>query len=72
MATGEMHKERRPHEAKTEPAIVQDAVRNLNSMQVKIAKRELTVLGDEKSALIAEIDQWNQDLADRIKEIILP
>lgn len=71
LTTGELHKERRIHEAKTELEIVKGAVGNLQSMKAKIAKLELAVLGEEKSALLAEIEQLNQDLADRLNGIIL-
>jgi hypothetical protein len=40
-------------------------------MKTNIAKLELAVLGDEKSALLAEIEQLNQDLADRLNGITL-
>jgi ParB family chromosome partitioning protein len=71
LTTGELHKERRVHEAKTELEVVQGTMSNLKSMQAKIAKLELAVLGEEKTAMIAEIDQLNQDLRDRLKEIVL-
>ncbi|HAJ27328.1 MAG TPA: hypothetical protein DCG53_08835, partial [Syntrophus sp. (in: bacteria)] len=71
LTTGELHKERRIHDAKTELEIVKGAVRNLQSMKTNIGKLELAVLGEEKSALLAEIEQLNQDLADRLNGIII-
>ncbi|MEI7590959.1 MAG: ParB/RepB/Spo0J family partition protein [Deltaproteobacteria bacterium] len=71
LTSGEIRKERQPHEPKTELAIVEDAVKNLKALKTKITNLELAALGaEEKSRLTAEIDQFGQELEARLNEII--
>jgi len=72
LTTGEIHKGRQTHEAKTELEIVKGAVRNLQSMKTNIAKLELAIMEEqEKTAFISQINQLNQELTDRLNGIIL-
>ncbi|MCK9393120.1 MAG: ParB/RepB/Spo0J family partition protein, partial [Syntrophales bacterium] len=58
LTTGEIHKERQTHEAKTELEIVKGAVKNLQSMKTNVAKLELAIMEEEeKTAFVSEINQ---------------
>jgi ParB family chromosome partitioning protein len=71
LTSGEIHKERQPHEPKTELEIVKGAAKNLNTLTARISSLELTALdGEEKSRLTGEIDRLNRQLTDRLNEII--
>ena len=71
LTSGELHRERRVHEAKTELEIVKGAVKNLNAMKTRISKLELAAFGEEdKTRLTGEIDQYSQELEARLNEII--
>jgi ParB family chromosome partitioning protein len=71
LTSGEIRKERQPHEPKTELEIVKGAVKNLNAMNAKITSLELAALSEEKKTrLTGEIDQLSQELTDRLNEII--
>jgi ParB family chromosome partitioning protein len=71
LTSGEIRKERQPHEPKTELEIVKGAVKNLNAMNAKISILELATLdGADKIRLTGEIAQLNQQLTDRLNEII--
>jgi len=71
LTTGEIRKERQPHEPKTELEIVKGAAKNLNIRKTRILSLELTALsGEEKSRPTGEIDQLSQQLTGRLNEII--
>ena len=71
LTSGELHRERRVHEAKTELEIVKGAVKNLNAMKTRISKLELAAFGEEdKTRLTGEIDQYSAELEARLNEII--
>jgi len=71
LTSGEIRKERQPHEPKTELAIVEDAVKNLKALKTRITSLELAALGaEEKTRLTGEIDQFGQELEARLNQII--
>ena len=71
LTSGELRKERRVHEAKTELEVVKGAVKNLQAMKARIAKLELAALDEEeKTRLTGEIGQFSEELEARLNEII--
>jgi ParB family chromosome partitioning protein len=71
LTSGEIRKERQSHEPKTELEIVKGAVKNLKAMNAKISILELATLdGADMIRLTGEIVQLNQQLTDRLNEII--
>ncbi|MEI7636534.1 MAG: ParB/RepB/Spo0J family partition protein [Syntrophus sp. (in: bacteria)] len=71
LTTGEIHKERRIHEAPTELEVVKGAVKNLTAMKTRISKLELAALdGEAKTRLTGEIGQLSEELEARLNEII--
>ena len=71
MTSGELRKERRVHEAKTELEVVRVAVKNLQAMKIRIAKLELAALDEEeKTRLTGEIGRFSEELEARPNEII--
>jgi len=71
LTSGELRKERRVHEAKTELEVVKGAVKNPQAMKARIAKLELAALDEEeKTRLTGEIGQFSEELEARLNEII--
>jgi len=71
LTSGELRKERRVHEAKTELEVVKGAVKNLQAMKTRITKLELAALDEEeKTRLTGEIGRFSEELEARLNEII--
>jgi ParB family chromosome partitioning protein len=71
LTSGEIRRERRPHQTRTELEILRGAAKNLRTVRTKFTTLELSALDvEEKTRLAAEIDQFSQELEARFNEII--